>query len=215
MVEQYKIIYGDKQEVYSGEINEKKSRFIAYIKKVETEQEAVSFIGEIKKKHYDATHNCSAFVVGKKKEILRSSDDGEPQGTAGKPILDVLLGSDLVNVVCVVTRYFGGQLLGKGGLCRAYSDATKAGLLQIKTATMCLGKRIAIQTDYNTVGKILYELTQRNIEQEGSEYGVDVTITVTLPLEEVDDFVKKITEISSGKSEVSVIEELYFPKLDT
>lgn len=112
MVEQYKVIYGDKNEIYTDEIVEKKSRFIASIKKVETEQEASIFISEIKKKHYDARHNCSAFVIGKKKELLRSNDDGEPSGTAGKPMLEVLLGSDIVNVAVVVTRYFGGTLLG-------------------------------------------------------------------------------------------------------
>ena len=213
MVEQYKIIYGDKNQVYSGEIVEKKSRFIAYVKKVETEQEAIKFIGEIKKKHYDASHNCSAFIVGKKKELLRSSDDGEPQGTAGKPILDVLVGSELVDIVCVVTRYFGGQLLGKGGICRAYSDATKAGLEQVKKATMCLGKRLEIQTDYNTIGKILHELTQRGLTQDDSKYEVDVKIIVTLPIDEVNEFIKKITEISAGKSIVNEVEEVYFPKV--
>lgn len=214
MVEQYKIIYGDKEQVHSCEISEKKSRFIAYIKKVETEQEAIKFIAEIKKKNYDASHNCSAFIVGKKKEIIRSSDDSEPQGTAGKPILDVLMGSDLVDIVCVVTRYFGGQLLGKGGLCRAYSDATKAGLEQTEKAVMCLGKRLEIHTDYNTVGKILYELTQRGLNQEESKYEADVSIIVTLAIDEVDDFTQKITEISAGKSLVDVLEETYFPKLE-
>lgn len=112
MVDQYKIIYGSKDETHADEINVKKSRFIAYVQKVETEEEAIAFLTKIKKKHYDARHNCSAFIVGKNKELLRCSDDGEPQGTAGKPMLDVLLGSGLVNVAVVVTRYFGGTLLG-------------------------------------------------------------------------------------------------------
>ncbi len=130
IVDKYKVIYGEKQEVYTDEIVEKKSRFIANIKKVETEEEAVAFINEMKKKYYDARHNCSAFVIGKSKQLLRSSDDGEPSGTAGKPMLEVLLGTDIVNVVVVETRYFGGTLLGTGGLVRAYTDATKAGLAQ-------------------------------------------------------------------------------------
>lgn len=112
MIDQYKIIYGDKETIYTDEIVEKKSRFIASIRKVETEEEAVAFINETKKKYYDARHNCSAFIIGTKKELVRSSDDGEPSGTAGKPMLEVLLGSDLVNVAAVVTRYFGGTLLG-------------------------------------------------------------------------------------------------------
>lgn len=214
MVEQYKVIYGDKNEIYTDEIVEKKSRFIASIKKVETEQEASIFISEIKKKHYDARHNCSAFVIGKKKELLRSNDDGEPSGTAGKPMLEVLLGSDIVNVAVVVTRYFGGTLLGTGGLVRAYSLAAKEGLEQCQIATMCLGKRVKIHTDYNTIGKVLYELGQRNIPQEESEYTDVICITVMVPSGEFEGFEKRITEISAGKSIVEVVEETYFAKVE-
>ncbi len=213
MVEQYKIIYGDKNEIYTDEIVEKKSRFIASVKKVETEQEAITFISEVKKKHYDARHNCSAFVVGKKKELLRSNDDGEPSGTAGKPMLEVLLGSDIVNVAVVVTRYFGGTLLGTGGLVRAYTDATKAGLAQCQTAIMSLGKKVKIHTDYNTIGKVLYELGQRGLGQEDSEYTDVIVLTVIVPIEDVEEFEKKITEISAGKSIVEVVEEVYFEKV--
>ena len=214
MVEQYKIIYGDKDQVHYGEIIEKKSRFIAYVKKVETEQEAIKFIGEIKKKHYDASHNCSAFIVGKKKELLRSSDDGEPQGTAGKPILEVLMGSDLVNICAVVTRYFGGTLLGTGGLVRAYTDATKAGLEQCQTAIMCHGKKVKIHTDYNTIGKVLYELGQRGLGQEDSEYTDVIVLTVIVPIEDMDGFEKKIMEISAGKTMVEFVEEVYYEKVE-
>ncbi len=214
MVEQYKNIYGSKEEIYSDEINVKKSRFIAYVQKVETEQEAIAFITKIKKKHYDARHNCSAFIVGKNKELLRCSDDGEPQGTAGKPMLDVLLGSELVNVAVVVTRYFGGTLLGTGGLVRAYTDATKAGLEQVQVATMCLGKKLKIHTDYNTVGKVLYELGQLGLNQEDSEYTDVIVLTVIVPIEDVDGFKKKITEISAGKTIVDVVEEVYFEKVE-
>ncbi len=214
MTDNYKIIYGDKETIYSDEIVEKKSRFIAYIKKVETEEEATSFIAEIKKKNYDARHNCSAFIVGKNKELLRSSDDGEPSGTAGKPILEVLIGSGIVNIVCVVTRYFGGTLLGTGGLVRAYTDATKAGLEQCQTAIMYLGKKVKIHTDYNTIGKVLYELGQRGLGQEDSEYTDVIVLTVIVPIEDMDGFEKKITEISAGKSVVEVVEEVYSPKIE-
>lgn len=210
MIENYKVIYGDKDKVYTGEIVEKKSKFIANIKTVESEQEAIDFINQIKKKYYDARHNCSAFVIGTKKELVRCNDDGEPSGTAGKPMLEVLLGSDIVNVVAVVTRYFGGTLLGTGGLVRAYTDATKEGLAKCQTAIMCLGKRVKIHTDYNTIGKVLYELGQRGIEQEDSEYTDVISITVTVPFEEFDDFEKSIIEISSGKSTVEQMEETYF-----
>ena len=212
-IDQYKVIYGDKQDVYTDEIVEKKSRFIANVKKVETEQEATAFINEMKKKYYDARHNCSAFVIGKNKELLRSSDDGEPSGTAGKPMLEVLLGSDIVNVVVVVTRYFGGTLLGTGGLVRAYTDAAKAGLEQVQVATMCLGKKVKIHTDYNTIGKVLYELGQRGLGQEDSEYTDVIVLTVIVPIEDMDGFEKKITEISAGKTIVEVLEEVYFEKV--
>lgn len=213
-MENYRVIYGDKQEIYIDEIVEKKSKFIAHIKSVETEEEAIAFINEIKKKHYDARHNCSAFVVGKKKELVRCNDDGEPSGTAGKPMLEVLIRSDIVNVVAVVTRYFGGVLLGPGGLVRAYTDATKVGLEQCQTAIMSLGKRVKLHTDYNTIGKVLYELGQRGIEQEDSEYTDVIVLTVIVPIEDMDGFEKKITEISAGKTRVEVVEEVYFPKKD-
>ncbi|MFI3208351.1 MAG: YigZ family protein [Eubacteriales bacterium] len=210
MIEQYKVIYGDKEEIYTDEIIEKKSRFISHIKTVETEEDAIVFINSIKKKHYDARHNCSAFVIGKNKELVRCNDDGEPSGTAGKPMLEVLLGSDIVNVAVVVTRYFGGTLLGTGGLVRAYTDATKAGLAQCQTAIMCLGKKVKIHTDYNTIGKVLYELGQRGLGQEDSEYTDVIALTVIVPIEDVEEFEKKITEISAGKSTVEIIEEIYF-----
>lgn len=210
----YRVIYGDKETIYTDEIVEKKSRFIASIKIVETEQEAVAFIHDMKKKYYDARHNCSAFVIGSKKELVRCNDDGEPSGTAGKPMLEVLIGSDIVNVVAVVTRYFGGTLLGTGGLVRAYTDATKAGLEQCQTAMMCLGKRVKIHTDYNTIGKVLYELGQRDIPQEESEYTDVICITVTVPIEDYESFVKTITEISAGKTIVEMVEEVYFQKVE-
>ncbi len=214
MIEEYKIIYGNKDTIYTDEIVEKKSKFIAHIKTVESEEEAVEFIASIKKKHYDARHNCSAFIVGTNKELLRSSDDGEPSGTAGKPMLDVLLGSDLVNVAAVVTRYFGGTLLGTGGLVRAYTDATKAGLAQCKTAKMSLGEKVKIHTDYNNIGKVLYELGQRGLNQEDSEYTDIIILTVIVPIEYMEEFEKKIIEISAGKSTIEVVEEVYFEKVE-
>ncbi len=214
MIAEYKIIHGDAAAVYTDEIVEKKSRFIASVKRVETEQEAQAFIAEIKKKHYAARHNCSAFIVGTGKELVRSSDDGEPSGTAGKPMLEVLLGSDFVNIACVVTRYFGGTLLGTGGLVRAYTDATKAALAQCLAARMCAGKRATIRTDYNTIGKVLYELGQRNIPQDDSVYTEVISITVTVPSEEFASFEKSITELSAGKSHVELLEDTYFAKVE-
>ncbi len=214
MIDSYKMIHGDKDKIYSDEVVEKKSRFICYIKKIESEGEATEFIHQIKKKHYDANHNCSAFIIGKNKELTRSSDDGEPSGTAGKPMLEVLLGSDIVNVVAVVTRYFGGTKLGTGGLVRAYIDATKAGLAQCPTEVLCLGKRVKIHTDYHTVGKVLHVLSRRNLIQEDSEYTDMVSLVVMVPIEEFQAFQDEITEISAGKSEVEIKEETYFAKTE-
>ena len=120
----YRVVY----EGGEGEIVEKKSRFIATVRPVETEEEAVAFINEMKKKYWDARHNCSAFVIGSRQEVTRCSDDGEPAQTAGRPMLDVLLREGITNVAVVVTRYFGGVLLGTGGLVRAYQSATQAHL---------------------------------------------------------------------------------------
>ncbi len=112
----------------TGEVIEKKSRFIASIFPIQTEEEALTYLSQVRKKYYDARHNCFAYVVGEKNETERCSDDGEPSGTAGRPMMDVLTGQGLHNVLVVVTRYFGGTLLGTGGLVRAYSAAVKAGL---------------------------------------------------------------------------------------
>lgn len=213
MIENYKIIYGDKDITHISHTEEKKSKFITYLKKVETEEEAVTFINQIKKKHYDANHNCSAFVLGTKKEIVRSSDDGEPCGTAGKPMLDILVGSDIVNIVAVVTRYFGGTKLGTGGLVRAYSGGVREGLLQIDIATMTRGMRVKIHTDYNTIGNILHKLTQEELIIDSSEYTDVITLDLTIKIDKVEQFSKDILGISSGKSKVIELEEVYFEEI--
>ena len=126
-----------------GEIVEKKSRFIATIEPVSTEEEAAAFIELTKKKYWDARHNCTAMIIGRHGEITRCSDDGEPSGTAGRPMLEVLTGEGLHNIVVVVTRYFGGTLLGTGGLVRAYSQAVKEGLCNCEIGILAEGKNIS------------------------------------------------------------------------
>ena len=210
MTASYKIVYGAKENIFTAEVIEKKSRFIASLKKVESEAEAIDFINDTKKKYYDARHNCSAFIVGTKKELLRSNDDGEPSGTAGKPMLEVLLGSELVNVAVVVTRYFGGTLLGTGGLVRAYTAAVQEVLNEITPATMCLGSRLRIQTDYSTVGKILHELSERDIPLETSDYTDIIILTIIVKEELVNNIRDIITQVSSGKNSTEVTEKLYF-----
>lgn len=209
----YRVLYtnSDKVQTYTGEIIEKKSRFIANIRKVESEAEAVAFIEEIRKKHYDARHHCNAFVIGDKAQLTRCSDDGEPSGTAGRPMLEVLLGSEIRNICAVVTRYFGGTLLGTGGLVRAYTQAVQEALKSCPTAMMQFGKRMRIDTDYNNIGKILYFLGQEGLSQEDSDYTDKIQLTVLVPGEKVDYFCKQITELTSGRSTTEVIEEVFYP----
>lgn len=193
-----------------AELVEKKSRFIATVRPVESEEEAAAFIEEMKKKYYDARHNCSAYVIGSKAQLTRSSDDGEPSGTAGRPMLEVLLGSGIRNAAAVVTRYFGGTLLGTGGLVRAYSSVLKEALEKCETARQHFGVRMKIKVDYNAVGKIQYILSSRNISTEDSVYAADVEMTVIAPIEEYDCLCKEIVEATSARAEIEEVERLYY-----
>lgn len=192
-----------------AELVEKKSRFIATVRPVFDEEEAVSFIDEIKKKYYDARHNCSAFVIGSKAEITRSSDDGEPSGTAGRPMLEALLGSGIRNIAVVVTRYFGGTLLGTGGLVRAYSGVVKEALALCETAWQQFCVKLQIRADYNAVGKIQYLLAKRGIDVLDSVYGADVELTAAIPIAEYDLLCKEITEATGGRVWLEEVERQY------
>ena len=191
-----KILY----EGGEGEIVEKKSRFIATVRPVETEEEALAFIAEMKKKYWNATHNCSAFVIGENQNLQRCSDDGEPQGTAGRPMLDVLLGEEIHNLAVVVTRYFGGTLLGTGGLVRAYSKAVQEGLKHCVIIEKQQGFLLKMNTDYNGVGKIQYILGKRKIQITSSEYAADVTLEALVPEGELAKVKEEITEATSGRT---------------
>lgn len=183
-----------------GELIEKKSRFIATTRPVETEEEALAFLAEMKKKYWDATHNCSAFVIGDRQQIQRCSDDGEPQGTAGRPMLDVLLGEDIHNMAVVVTRYFGGTLLGTGGLVRAYSKSVQIGLEASEVIEKRSGFLLKMAADYNGIGKIQYILGKKEIPTIASEYGADVVLEVLVPEEEEEGLKEEITEGTSGRT---------------
>ena len=196
-----------------AELVEKKSRFIATVRPVSPEEEAGAFIDEMKKKYYDARHNCSAFVIGSKGELTRSSDDGEPSGTAGRPMLEVLTGSGIRNVAVVVTRYFGGVLLGTGGLVRAYSGAVKMALEQCETITRRFGVQLMIRTDYNGVGKIQYLLGSRNVVIQDSVYAADVEMTVLVPIEEYEKLCKELVEATNGRVGLEEVEKLYYDSL--
>lgn len=193
-----------------GEIMEKKSRFIADVRKVESEEEATAFIEEIKKKYWDARHHCSAFVIGQKGQLTRCSDDGEPSGTAGRPMLEVLLGEGICDIAVVVTRYFGGVLLGTGGLVRAYSAAVKEGLKNCVTGYRRLGTEIEVQTDYTGLGKLQYLLASRQISPIGEEYGADVKLRLLIPAEEAEDLRAELTDALNGRIGWEKLEERYY-----
>lgn len=193
----YKTIYEGGQ----GEIVEKKSRFIATVAPVTSEEEALEFISGLKKKYWNATHNCSAFVIGENQEVSRCSDDGEPSGTAGRPMLDVLLGEDIHNAAVVVTRYFGGTLLGTGGLVRAYSKAVREGLKSCVIIEKQKGILQKLGTDYNGIGKIQYLLGQKGYAIMDSEYTDTVKVEVLVPVEEIEGLREEITEATSGRTE--------------
>lgn len=192
-----------------GEIEEKKSRFLGKIKPVSTEEEAIAFIESIKKQYWDARHNCYAFIIGEHSESIRCSDDGEPSGTAGKPMLEVLQNNGLKNVVAVVTRYFGGTLLGTGGLVRAYTQATQAALEEAQIATMTLMSVLEIRTDYNAIGKIKYMFAQADTLVMGEDYGVDVAVTIAVPVTEKETMQKKIVEATNGKAVMEEKEQIF------
>lgn len=210
MLEQYKTIY----EGGEGEIVEKKSRFIATVRLVETEEEALSFIEEMKKKYWDARHNCFVYSVGMNREYTRCSDDGEPSGTAGRPMLDVILGEDLYNVAVVVTRYFGGVLLGTGGLVRAYSKAVQEGLANSRIIEKKYGISMAVETDYTGIGKIQYLAGERKLPILDSEYTDKVVLKLLVPNSEIESVQKAITEGTNGRAKMEKEKDLYFAKLD-
>ncbi|MDE6905118.1 MAG: YigZ family protein [Lachnospiraceae bacterium] len=197
-----------------GEIVEKKSRFIATLRPVQTEAEAIAFIGEMKKKYWDARHNCSAFVIGKNQEISRCSDDGEPSQTAGRPMLDVLLKEEIHNAAVVVTRYFGGVLLGTGGLVRAYQKAVQAGLNGSVILDIQPGQKLAVHTDYNGLGKIQYLLGKAKISIIEVEYTDQVIIHAMIPLELKEQIRKKITEGTNGTAMFEWQESVNFAVLE-
>lgn len=205
------------KELYQGgedELVEKKSRFIATTCPVKSEEEALGFIEKMRKKYWDARHNCFAYVIGERGELQRCSDDGEPNGTAGKPMLDVLLGSEVRNIVVVVTRYFGGTLLGTGGLVRAYSGSVQKGLAASVIITKIWGVKLHVQTDYTGLGKIQYILGQRGIKILDSLYTDRVEIQTVVAKEELEAVKGEITEGTNGQAELVEVGECMFAEVD-
>lgn len=205
MIQAYKTIAKNGE----AEIVEKRSRFIAHAIPVTSEEEALAHIEKIKKQYWDARHNCYAFVIGLDNKIQRYSDDGEPGGTAGMPMLEVLRGEDVRNTLVVVTRYFGGTLLGTGGLVRAYSKSTKEGLLAAGIVERVLYRRISVTVDYGLSGKIQYETAQGGHKTEDTVYAENVCFKLLVRSAEADKFIKNITNITNGKAETEVFEDVY------
>ncbi len=205
-----KIVY----EGGEGEIVEKKSRFIATVKPVESQEEALDFIAAMKKKYWDATHNCFAFVIGENQELQRCSDDGEPQGAAGRPMLDVLLGEGIHNGAVVVTRYFGGTLLGTGGLVRAYSRSVQEGLKNSRIVEKRQGFLLRMRTDYGGIGKIQYLLGQRDLRITDSSYTDVVEVETLVGQEKIEELKAAVTEGTSGRTAFVKEEKVCFAFLE-
>ena len=186
--QRYKILYKEGE----AEISEKKSRFIAHIAPAQTEEEAQAFIEKIKKQYWDARHNCWAYSIGEKQPALRCSDDGEPSGTAGKPMLEVLTGQELHNVVAVVTRYFGGILLGTGGLVRAYSEATKRAIENSDVVKIVSGERYIIEVSYENVNNVLYWCNKLNIKICENVYETSIKLTIESTKEDKEKLINNV-----------------------
>ncbi len=210
MAAEYRTVYTGGE----GEIVEKKSRFIATAAPVRSEEEALQVIEQIRKKYWDARHNCFAYVIGERGELERFSDDGEPGGTAGKPILEVIKGEELRNTLIIVTRYFGGTLLGTGGLVRAYSAAAKAGIASSVIITRIPGIKLHITTEYTGLGKIQYILGQRGITTLDSVYTDKVELEVLTAEAEAEAVKAELTEGTNGQAIIETGAACYFAKIN-
>lgn len=191
------------------EIQIQKSRFIGHVMRTETEEEAQNFIQKIKKEHHDATHNCSAYLIGEHDQIQKANDDGEPSGTAGVPILEVLKKKGLKDTTVVVTRYFGGIKLGAGGLIRAYSKSTSEALNEVGIVHRQLMQEMKIIADYTLLGKLKNELRQSSYFLDRIEYLEHVEIYIYVPVDEVNDFTNWIIDLTSDQATCEKGEQIY------
>lgn len=195
------------------EIIIQKSRFISHFKSVTTEDEAKEFIDEIKKKHREATHNCSAYIIGETDNIQKANDDGEPTGTAGVPMLEVLKKKGIKDTVVVVTRYFGGIKLGAGGLIRAYGKGVSEGFKEIGVLRKTLMTQISISVDYTFVGKIENDIRKTNFKVQDTNYLEKVTFEIYVLKEEVDLFKNWIIELTNNQVDIVEGELLYHDEI--
>lgn len=199
----------------SGEIEEKKSRFIANIAPVSSVEEATEFIGRIKKEYWDAKHNCSCFVIGDNGENIRSNDDGEPSGTAGRPMLEVLTGEKITNVCVVVTRYFGGTLLGTGGLVRAYQGAVKEGLKSCSVLRKIKGRLVDVSCEYNDFDRIRFKCEENDYYILDTNYSDKVVMQILVTSGEAEaDLSEMLKMVTSGRAMINPGDEVTFAMID-
>ncbi len=194
--------YRTLQHEGSDEIIINKSRFIGYGTPCQTEEEALAFLNRIRQKHQDATHNCYAYIIGQNAGIMRYSDDGEPGGTAGMPIIEVLKNRRLVNCAVVVTRYFGGVLLGAGGLVRAYTQGCKIATDASTIVVMRRSEQYMIEVDYSTWQRLSHYLQGIECQILHNEFGVNVVTTLLIRADQRDDILESITRLSDGQAEI-------------
>ena len=191
-----------------AELVEKRSRFIGQVRPVETEEEARAFVEQVKKKHYDARHNCWCYRL-RDGGVERYSDDGEPQGTAGQPMLNVFQREEVTNVVCVVTRYFGGVLLGAGGLVRAYTQSAKDALDAAGISVVRRWVAAAVPCPYSFFDRVKLEVEAHGGVLGEIEYAADVTVHALLPEEQVEVFSARMTELTAGGTAVQILGEAF------
>ncbi len=198
-------------EIFTAEYEIKKSVFIAHVRHVETEDAAREFVNQIRKKYFDATHNCSAWILGETGDKQKSNDDGEPGGTAGNPILDAIKKNQLTNICAVVTRYFGGIKLGAGGLIRAYSHTAALGIASAKIVRMTAFKKIAVTVEYSFLAQVENFLRNKKISVANTEYAADVTLNLLLEPEAVEDFLAELTDLTAANFLAEVQGEVLIP----
>lgn len=180
----------------------KKSRFICHLKRISTEEEARDFIAKIKKEHWKANHNCSAYTLGNRQEIQRSSDDGEPSGTAGVPMLEILKKKEIINVCAVVTRYFGGIKLGAGGLIRAYAGSVNHAIEEVGLVQIVNQRELILKLDYSLYDSVQRFLLTKNLQISDSEFLSEVTVRCFIDEEKINNFLELLTESFNGKIRV-------------
>lgn len=196
------------------EFEEKKSIFIGNVKRVSSEEEAKEFVNEIRSKHKDAKHNVYAYIIGEKMLIQRRTDDGEPQGSAGIPVIDVIKNKGITDTAIVVTRYFGGILLGVGGLARAYSKAASESINKGKIVLRVKGKPLSITVNYDLLGKLQYLFEKKKWYIDNTEYTDRVILSIKFENEEIEMAKAAINEIASGNCSFTEGKEKYYLKME-